>query len=322
MEQKLTPQYLKQRQSLPLAAKVEMTLRRIEDFYNHFDGKVYISFSGGKDSTVLLHLARKLYPDIEAVFVDTGLEYPEIRDFVKEFSGVTIVRPKMSFLQVIETYGYPVVGKEVSKLVEQARKDVAKGRTDSWALRHLDGKVKDKEGRKSFYNYERWKFLVDAPFKISGKCCNIMKKGPAKDFEKQSGKKPIIGILACESRLRTQRYIKNGCNSFTGERPLSMPMGFWLEEDVLRYIKENKLKIAKVYGDVVCGANGFYTTGVERTGCMFCLFGAHLEGYNNRFVKMKKTHPQIWSFCMNRLKMKSVLDFLKIQSEDVMHDLL
>ena len=76
---------LRQYQSLPLSAKIIMTQRRIRAWYDHWDGQVYVSFSGGKDSTVLLHLVRELYPDVEAVFVDTGLEYPEIRQFVKTF---------------------------------------------------------------------------------------------------------------------------------------------------------------------------------------------------------------------------------------------
>lgn len=98
---------LKQMQSLPLSAKVQMTKRRIEEWYDFFNGDVYVSFSGGKDSTVLLDIARSMYPDIEAVFVDTGLEYPEIREFVKSFENVTWLKPKITFKEVIEEYGYP-----------------------------------------------------------------------------------------------------------------------------------------------------------------------------------------------------------------------
>ena len=84
-----TIQELKIRQALPLEAKIRMTEIRIREWVNEYgiDG-VYVSFSGGKDSTVLLHIARQIYPDIKAVFVDTGLEYPEIRQFVKTFDNV------------------------------------------------------------------------------------------------------------------------------------------------------------------------------------------------------------------------------------------
>lgn len=72
-------------QSLPLERKIEMTAERIRGWYEYYNGNVAISFSGGKDSTVLMHIARNHWMceyDIKGVFVDTGLEYPEIRQFV------------------------------------------------------------------------------------------------------------------------------------------------------------------------------------------------------------------------------------------------
>ena len=118
-----TMQELKMKQALPLDVKVKMTQLRIRSWVEEFgvDG-VYVSFSGGKDSTVLLHLVREMYPDVPAVFVDTGLEYPEIRDFVKTFENVVWLKPKMTFKKVIETYGYPFISKEVSECVQGARK--------------------------------------------------------------------------------------------------------------------------------------------------------------------------------------------------------
>ena len=123
MANKHTISDLHQMQSLPLQAKIRMTENRIREWVNEFgeDG-VHISFSGGKDSTVLLHIARKMYQDIKAVFVDTGLEYPEIRAFVKTFENVDIVKPKMNFKEVIQKYGYPFISKEVSECVDGARK--------------------------------------------------------------------------------------------------------------------------------------------------------------------------------------------------------
>ena len=118
-----TLQDLKIKQALPLEIKVNMTKARIRAWVDHFglDG-VYVSFSGGKDSTVLLHIAREIYPGIKAVFVDTGLEYPEIRNFVKGFDNVEWIRPKLTFKQVIEKYGYPFISKEVAECVQGARK--------------------------------------------------------------------------------------------------------------------------------------------------------------------------------------------------------
>lgn len=113
---------LKQYQSLPLDAKVRMTQQRIREWYDYWDGNVYVSYSGGKDSTVLLHLVREIYPDVPAVFSDTGLEYPEIRKFAMKQENVTIVRPSMIFTDVIKKYGYPLVSKEVAEAIYFARR--------------------------------------------------------------------------------------------------------------------------------------------------------------------------------------------------------
>ena len=116
---------LYQMQSLPLDAKIRMTERRIEAWIDEFgeDG-VYISFSGGKDSTVLLDIVRNKmgYSDIPAVFVDVPTQYPELKEFVQTFDNVEIIKPKISFVQVCEKYGFPLISKEVSESVEGARK--------------------------------------------------------------------------------------------------------------------------------------------------------------------------------------------------------
>ena len=299
---------LRQMQSLPLSAKILMTKNRIRDWYEHFDGQVYVSFSGGKDSTVLLHIARELYPDIEAVFVNTGLEYPEIRQFVKTFDNVTILRPKMRFDEVIKKYGYPIISKDIALTIHYAKQNNAE-----WAWKRLNG-INGKTNEPSEYResrYGKYKPLTQVDFNCSNWCCLVMKEKPLSEIEKT--KKPITGILAGESERRTDAWLKTGCNAFDSKKPMSKPMSFWTEQDVLQYIKENNLPIASVYGDVAYSDdNGLFydnliidescnklcTTGCDRTGCIFCAFGAHLEKGESRFERLKRTHPRQYEYCI------------------------
>ena len=141
MSSKHTISDLHQMQSMPLSIKVRMTENRIRGWVEQYgrDG-VYVSFSGGKDSTVLLDIARKLYPDILAVYVDTGLEYPEIREFVKSFDNVEWLKPKKNFRQVITEYGYPFISKEVSDKVAGARRYLKSIRERETDLRTVHGR--------------------------------------------------------------------------------------------------------------------------------------------------------------------------------------
>ncbi len=301
-------------QSLPLSAKILMTKRRIRDWCDYWNGEVYVSFSGGKDSTVLLHLAREVYSDIEAVFVNTGLEYPEIQRFVKTFDNVTILRPKMRFDEVVKRYGYPIISKEVSDSVYQARLTLKRNDgKNTIRLKKLMGTATC-NGNKSVFNQEKYRPLLYTDFVSGNQCCNVMKKKPAKEFEKRTGKKPIIATMASESRLREQRWMHYGCNAYEASRQTSQPLSFWTEQDVLQYIKENNIPIASVYGDIVyaenpdqmslddfgisCGRK-LCTTGCSRTGCIFCAFGAHLEkSGEGRFERLKETHPRQYEYCI------------------------
>ena len=305
---------LKLRQAMPLEDKIRFTQRRITEWVEHFGiNGCYVSFSGGKDSTVLLHIVRELYPEIEAVFVDTGLEYPEIRKFVKSFDNVTILRPEMRFDKVLEKYGFPIISKEVSECIDQGRKALVTGKY-TYRLEKLNGTAKDKDGNKSMYNQEKWKFLLDAPFKISNKCCNVMKKKPVHDYHKKTGKVPFIAIMADESRLRTKCYLRQGCNGFKNKIPTSTPIAFWTEQDILEYIDTYKIPIASVYGEIkIDNKYKYYTTGCKRTGCMFCGFGCHLEKYPNRFQRLAKTHPKQYDYIINTWGMGKVLDFIGVE---------
>lgn len=390
---------LQQKQSLPLNLKISLTKARIRQWINEYgeDG-VYVSFSGGKDSTVLLDLVRQDY-NVKAVFFDTGLEYPEIREFVKGYENVDWIKPKMNFREVITKYGYPMISKEVSECVQGARKyltsilqnetvltdrqtdsivipifttnsqdkgniqkktipsvdeeslkKLSRGGTTTsienseelasilnermkqrqggnnqrlaimlgWLTKDKDEPIKANIPSKdrSMFSQEKYKFFLNAPFEISNKCCNVMKKQPSHNYMHETGRKPITAQMASESRLRTQKWLQHGCNAFDAKNPISNPMSFWTEQGVLKYIKDNNLPIASVYGDIVVKNNGlqgqvnihdylndyreceYCTTGCDRTGCMFCGYGLHLDKSPNRFERMAITHPNSYDYLM------------------------
>ena len=185
MKNKHTAEDLKQMQALPLEAKIQATKRRIREWYEYWDGQVYVSFSGGKDSTVLKHIVDSMYSDVPAVFVNTGLEYPEIQKFVREVkdgkyqcfnSDVEIIRPEMRFDEVLKNYGYPVVSKETAERIYYAKQ----GKT--WAINCMNGLNPDGTESEFKKRMLKWRFLIDAPFSVSHKCCNVMKKQPAKNY--------------------------------------------------------------------------------------------------------------------------------------------
>lgn len=167
---------------------------------------------------------------------------------------------------------------------------------------------------RSMFSMEKYKFMLNAPFEISNKCCNVMKKNPAHKYYKDTGRVPITAEMASESRLRTQKWLQNSCNGFELGIPKSTPMAFWTEQDVLLYIKSHALKICSVYGDVISddeeygqmtmaewtglelfelGNKGLHCTGCQRTGCCLCGFGCHIRG-DDRFLRLKETHPGLY----------------------------
>lgn len=296
-------------QSLPLKYKIQMTRQRIRAWVDEFgeDG-VYISFSGGKDSTVLLDIVRKDYPNIEAVFVNTGLEYPSVSRFATSKENVTVFRPTMNFRDVICEYGYPIISKEVSETIWEVRATLNNPKWNgrkTVRMKQLDG-----EGKYPNYDKSAYKYLLQAPFYISNQCCNIMKKKPAHSYKK----KPIIATMAEESRLRQSNWIVNGCNAFDIKHPRSNPISFWTEKDVLQYIHENNLPIAEAYGEVVVKNDGidgqinihdylgdyrdcqYETTGCKRTGCIFCMFGITQD--KNRFIRLAEQESKLCDYVM------------------------
>lgn len=355
MSGQFTKEYLAELQGYPLSVKLSLTKQRIREWINKFgeDG-VYVSFSGGKDSTVLLHIVREMYPNVPAVFVDTGLEYPEIREFVRTFDNIVWLRPEMNFRQVIAEYGYPFITKDVSKRISAAQRywesigrpknieDCFGMYSDAPAnakmlfgtLEHKKNGIPTGEPSK-LYDFSRYKFAATSPFKFSDKCCYVFKKKPLNHFAKVNGKVPITGQMAEEGRRRKENWLKHGCNMFDAKQPISNPMSFWTNQDVLQYIRLHDIQIASVYGEVVVEDKEQFegqmsiadfglperidvlkTTGCQRTGCIFCGYGCHREPPGEgRFERLKVTHPKIYDYIMRPwedggLNYKEVIDWI------------
>jgi 3'-phosphoadenosine 5'-phosphosulfate sulfotransferase (PAPS reductase)/FAD synthetase len=311
---------LQQMQSLPLELKIEKTKLRIREWYEYFDGNVYVSYSGGKDSIVLLDIVRSVYPEVKAVFCDTGLEYPEVKEIINATNNVDIIRPRKSFREVIIENGYPVVSKKVASLVNQYRNL----KTTSVATKHLIETGYTLDGRK-MHNYKlptKWKYLLDAPFKISDTCCDELKKKPFVRFEKMTGLRAIIGTMVSEGGWRKKQWMNVGCNAFNGKRQVSNPMSFWLESDVIEYIFKRELMYPSVYGEIVFNHGHYSFTKLNRTGCVFCLFGATQEELN-RFEVLNETHPKLYEYCMKPvadggLGINAVIEYIESNDKGVL----
>lgn len=257
---------------------------------------VYVAYSGGKDSEVLLHIVRSLFPEIPAVFSNTGLEYREIVLHARSHANLTELRPKLPFHKVIEKYGWPVVSKNISMAVSRYRVTT---RPEIREYR-LNGRIVGGKKKTAGTIPKKWHHLIDAPFLISEQCCNHLKKAPFKKYEKETGRKPMIGTMISDKGVRAVDLIKRGCNVYDAGHPQSRPLAQWEESEIWGYIKENKVDYCEIYDK-----------GEKRTGCIFCMFGIMRD--KDRFIRLKENSPKQWDYVINKLGAGVVLDYLGVE---------
>lgn len=308
---------IKQRQSLPLDAKIQMTKFRIRQWFDHFDGDVYLSFSGGKDSCVLGHIIRSMpapYKSIPFVFVNTGLEYPEVlhhvRTLITQGWNIHQIKPERTFKDIWENDGIPLVSKRVARQIRIARGEL--GGAQSRRLVILGVRKDGKQTNSRWKIANKWRYLIDSDVKISDTCCDYLKKKPFINYEKKTGFRVMTAMMASEGGTRE---MIQACNMYESTRPKSSPMLFWKEEDVWNYIKIHKVNLADVYYDRIIESEGrsFVVRGESRTGCMFCAFGQHLvKDEPNKFQKMQLTHPRQYNVIINRMGLGKALDLINV----------
>jgi 3'-phosphoadenosine 5'-phosphosulfate sulfotransferase (PAPS reductase)/FAD synthetase len=122
----------------------------------------------------------------------------------------------------------------------------------------------------------------------------------------------MTGESASDSLRRRTTYLKYGCNAFEMKRPKSTPLGFWAKDDTLRYLRDFGVPYCGVYGEIVEEAGKLRTALERATGCMFCAFGVHRDGQDNKFTRMKKSHPELWKYCVYTLGLGEVLDYIGV----------
>jgi 3'-phosphoadenosine 5'-phosphosulfate sulfotransferase (PAPS reductase)/FAD synthetase len=255
------------------------TQQTIKKFIEQNEDNTAISFSGGKDSTVLLHIIRNIMKiEIPAIFCNTGVEYDAIVKFVNTFENITVVKPKKSFVEVIRQYGYPAISKEQSRYIYDVQNP-----------EHSCEKVRKQRlsEKGNFHISKKWRFLINSEFKLSNKCCYYLKKAPLKKLKY----KYFTGERCSESNLRRQQYhtciLPNKC----------VPMRLWTDELVDKFIHNEKINICDIY------------LWEDRTGCKFCLYGCQFEKEEDRIDRLKEIEPKSYKFAesIGLIKLKDII---------------
>ena len=264
-----------------LELSIKQAIERIKKAYESTDGQIYLSFSGGKDSTVLakLIMMAELPVSIPFVFANTGIELTAIKDFVTnfEYDNVVIVKPRMPFGKILKEYGKPTISKLKSEMLSTYQRHIdepfSTARTYQLitGLRVKDGEIVEGSTTRLKLADKHMHYLhADTEFKIANKCCAYLKKHPFEDFAKDNDMNGYFsGVRVAEGGVRALKY--NSCTSIrkigSKEYLNSMPIYDWTDEMVEEFIKEYDIELSKAY--TVYGCN--------RTGCSACPFAKDVK---------------------------------------------
>ena len=344
---KVNREELVRRQNLPLIDKIKWCCEVYIDYVEVYgvDG-VYFAYSGGKDSDVMCDIIEKLHsgyftdiisplhlflfkhfiegkPSPVKAFCNTGLEFPEIVSHVRNrFPDTIFLKPRMGFTRFITEVGVAVGSKKIAMQIRRVKGYIENPSIKNEATKnlYLTGIKRDGTKGKSKIS-EKWMRLLEAPFNVTDECCDNFKKDPFKKYEKESGKKPIVGTTAEESDQRKVSYMKTGCISWEKGKERLRPISIFTKKDIWEYSEKYNLRFCEVYYDRTLSIeqiDGSFKTefveGEEQTGCTFCLFGLHLESKNkpNRIQRIAISHPKYYDIIINKCNLGMVLKWLDI----------
>ena len=226
----------------------------------------YISFSGGKDSTVLHYLMDEALPgnNIPRVFSNTGIEYLAIVDFVKQMAAndprITTIYPAKKIKEMLEEKGYPFKSKEHAKRVKQYQ-------NSHIITEYLKEYLENKGTHFTCPAILHYQFTEECKLKISHLCCQELKKKPFHKWEKENGRAiAITGMVKKEggARAQVQCVITDKEGNLTHFHPLAPVTEEWEKW----YIQEKGIKLCKLY---------YPPYNFRRTGCKGCPFALDLQ---------------------------------------------
>lgn len=334
--------------------QIQIALAKCLEAINRTEGKVIVSFSGGKDSTVTLYLMAAAWAitkhkeePLKIVFSDTTNEFICVHGYIKSYleyienlfsikTELHTVRAEKNYFEIAETVGLPFISKKTSRMIRDCKQTLRRlglkyKDIEEYMPKHYTGKYYDEMLRsaeklrelgfndvvvlnltkirsdnglgKRFLALKYRPILDNDEIELSEVCCQILKKDPMGEIEKElGGLLPVTGEMAADGRDRLEMYMRTGCNMFDGDHPKSKPLGPVTEQTVLWYIFTKKIPIMPAYGEVIFDEEkGEYrTTGEKRTGCKLCGFGLMYD--KERFVRLNNLEPKIVQFAFTSKK--------------------
>lgn len=277
-------------------------MHRIERLYYETDGKCYLSFSGGKDSTIVLAVI-KLCEDIgtipknaiPVVFCDTKIELDATVDFVhwvkdNWYGNVQIIKTEKSFAQVIKEYGKPAISKLKSELLKRWQKNPRMKSVQYLRSNDRLGRYRSSKLANKYFHF----LHKDFDIKVSNECCKQMKKKPFEKYVKQNGMLGYMsGLRITEGGVRSIAVSKRGKNICTKMKKdghiEKSPIIDWNDEICELFIETYNVPLSRAYTEY----------GATRTGCFCCPFSLDISGN----LKMLRKHEPN--------KYKAALHFLK-----------
>lgn len=303
-------------QSLPYEVKVGKAKQRIREFIQGCDELGYETHVsvGGLDSITLLCLIRSMNIDIPAVSVSVLEDKSIVR--VHKDLGVIMLKPLKNKHEILQEEGFPVISKKIATKIMALQDPTEANATIRHAI--ITGECGEKghfatnsrmqlpqKWLELFGGYENENEGVNfkkPPFKVSSRCCEIMKEKPCDLWAKEHNSKPFLGLMASEGGRRQDALEEHGCNYFGKTTIRSAPFAPFLRQDLLQLALDLNVPIPEIYGRIERGPNGdLYTTGAQRTGCEMCGFGIHMEKRPHRFDKLYDRNPKAWDYWMNNV---------------------